>query len=529
MKKLLYINAVVLLLALAGCQKRFEELQNNPNIATSVPPDLILNRLINGVSGGLGGIEPWGAVARYNQFFCRNFEYYGDNQYNWNSGPFNVYQDVLKNVAQMEAEAFKSSGTDKTPYHAVAKFLKAYYYYNLTSLMGDVPMTEATKALDGVLQPKYDTQKEVFMQILKWLEEANTDFVQLEGNNTIPLKGDIFYKGSESKYTGWRKLVNSYKLRVLISLSKKEADADLRIKQRFQEVLSNASAFPIFESMADNFKYVYITATNNYSTNPVSFGFDAIRYNMAETYVKNSAEMNDPRILITCEPAWKLVNDNGWAPTDFRAYVAAGTGEAMEVMESKAHSYSVCHINRYRYYRTYTGENFIIAGYPEMCFNIAEAINRGWATGNAEDWYKKGIQASISFYGITDGTNTGNYLAIGKTLGEWTSAEFNFNFDTYYNQSKVVYETGAAGLNKILLQKYLSFFQNSGWEAYYNYRRTGVPAFSTGIGIGNNGNIPKRWAYPSNEQQRNATNWKAAVDRQFAGSDNINGEMWLIK
>jgi len=105
MKKLIYINAVVLLLALASCQKRFEELQRNPNIATSVPPDLILNRLMNGVAGGMGGIEPWGAVARYNQFYCRNFEYYGDNQYNWNSGPFTIYQDILKNVVQMEAEA----------------------------------------------------------------------------------------------------------------------------------------------------------------------------------------------------------------------------------------------------------------------------------------------------------------------------------------------------------------------------------------------------------------------------------------
>lgn len=525
MKKLIYINALVLLIVLASCQKRYEELQNNPNIATSVPPDLILNRLINGVSGGLGGIEPWSAVARYNQFFCRNYQYYGDNQYNWNNGPFDVYQNILKNVVQMEAEAQKSSGTEKTPYHAIAKFLKAYYYYNLTSLMGDVPMSEATKALDGVLQPKYDTQKEVFLQILKWLEEANTDFAYLK-TTSLTVKGDIFYNGN---YDKWRKLVNSYKLRVLVALSKKEADADLRVKQRFQEVLSNPSSFPVFENMSESFQYVYITPTNNYSTNPVAFGFDALRYNMSETYVKNGADIQDPRILVTCEPAWKLVNDNGWTPTDFRAYVASGTGESQDIMESKALNYSISHINRYRYYRTFTGENFIIVGYPEMCFNIAEAINRGWATGNAEDWYKKGIQASITFYGIAEGTNTGNYLAIGKTLGQWTTANFNFNFNTYYNQTKVVYETGAAGLNKILLQKYLSFFQNSGWEAYYNYRRTGVPAFSTGVGVGNNGSIPKRWTYPSNEQQRNAANWKAAADRQFGGNDNINGEMWLIK
>ena len=121
----------------------------------------------------------------------------------------------------MEVEAQKSAGNDKTPYHAIAKFLKAYYYYNLTSLMGDVPMSEAVKALDGTLQPKYDTQKEVFLQILKWLDEANTDFTALKANNNLTLKGDIYYAGN---YDKWRKLVNTYKLRVLIALSKKVAN-----------------------------------------------------------------------------------------------------------------------------------------------------------------------------------------------------------------------------------------------------------------------------------------------------------------
>jgi Starch-binding associating with outer membrane len=526
MKQIIYITTVILMLALGSCQKKFEELQTNPNIATSVPPELLLNGLINGIASGIGGIQPWNAVHRYNQFYCRNYQYYGDNQYNWNNGPFDIYQNILKNISQMEVEAQKSSGNDKTPYHAVAKFLKAYYYYNLTSLMGDVPMSEATKALDGILQPKYDAQKEVFLQIIKWLDEANNDFTTLKTSNNLTLKGDIYYNGN---YDKWRKLVNSYKLRVLISLSKKEADTDLKIKQRFSDVITNPSASPIFETAADNLQYVYISPTNIYPTNPVAFGFDALRYNMAETYVKNSAEISDPRILITCEPAWKLVNDNGWAPTDFRAYVSSGTGESQEVMEGKALNFSISHINRYRYYRNNLAENFVIVGYAEMCFNIAEAINRGWAAGNAEDWYKKGIQTSHAFFGIKEGVNTGYYLPIGKTLGEWQTANFNFNFNTYYNQTKVVYEAGTPGLNKILLQKYLAFFQNSGWEAYYNYRRTGVPAFSKGVGIGNNGNIPLRWTYPSGEQQRNGANWKAAVDRQFSGSDDINKEMWLIK
>jgi hypothetical protein len=526
MKYIFYTAGILAILFGTACKKRFEELQVNPNIATTVPPNLLLNRLTNGMASGLGGIQPWDAVARYNQFYCRNYQYYGDNQYNWNNGPFDVYLNILKNVSQMEAEAAKAAGNNKTPYHAIAKFIKAYYYYNLTSLMGDVPMSQAVQALDGVLQPRYDTQKDVFLQIIKWLDEANADFQELITKNDLTLKGDIFYNGN---YTKWRKLVNSYKLRVLIALSKKEADADLKIKQRFADVMGNAAANPVFETAADNLEYKYVANVNNYPTTPVSYGFDALRYNMAETYVKNSATLKDPRILVTCEPAWKLVNDNGWAPTDFRAYVASGTGESQDIMESKALSYSISHINRYRYYKNFTGENFVISGYAELCFNIAEAAHRGWITANAEDWYKKGIQTSIAFYGIVNGSNTGYYLPIGSSLGSWVTAPYTFDFNTFYSQAGVAYETGAAGLNKILLQKYLAFFQNSGWEAYYNYRRTGIPAFSSGVGIGNNGNIPKRWTYPASEQQRNGANWKTAVDRQFSGQDDINGDMWVIK
>jgi hypothetical protein len=67
-------------------------------------------------------------------------------------------------------------------------------------------------------------------------------------------------------------------------------------------------------------------------------------------------------------------------------------------------------------------------------------------------------------------------------------------------------------------------------EGYFNYRRTGLPAFSdNGPGTGNSGKLPKRFQYPSSERTNNASSWKAAVDSQFGGSDDINAEMWLLK
>ena len=84
-----------------------------------------------------------------------------------------------------------------------------------------------------------------------------------------------------------------------------------------------------------------------------------------------------------------------------------------------------------------------------------------------------------------------------------------------------------------MTQKYLGFFQNSGWEGYFNYRRTGVPAlFEGGPGTGNSagGNkIPVRFRYPVSESSNNAANYKDAVNSQFGGKDDINEKIWVIK
>ena len=70
---------------------------------------------------------------------------------------------------------------------------------------------------------------------------------------------------------------------------------------------------------------------------------------------------------------------------------------------------------------------------------------------------------------------------------------------------------------------------NSGMEAYFNWRRTGFPAFSTGAGNGNSGRIAFRWLYPATERTANATNYTAAITSQYAGKDDINDVMWLNK
>jgi hypothetical protein len=166
-----------------------------------------------------------------------------------------------------------------------------------------------------------------------------------------------------------------------------------------------------------------------------------------------------------------------------------------------------------------------------MCFNIAEAANRGWiSTQNAETWYQNGIKASQAFYGVKEGANTVIFQKPGGTLAESVTYSVDFSYATYYAQSTVKYAGNTTdGLKQILLQKYLAMYQNSGAEGYYNWRRTGMPTFHTGPGSGNSQRVALRYQYPSAERINNKTNLEAAISSQYGGVDDINAKMWIIK
>ncbi len=491
----------------------YEELSNNPNGAADVPPSLILRGVMADIYE-----QPWSLEHRQNQFWACNYNYYGTNEY-WTNASFNY--TTLKNVIKME-EAAKASG-DLNPYSAMAKYFKAYFFVKMTLKVGDLPMEEALKGLENV-KPTYNTQKEVYLQVLTWLDEANSDLKTLIADGNTTMEGDIYFGNDLAK---WQKVVNTFKLRVLISLSKKDADADLNVKSRFAEVFNNPSEFPVIQSNSDNMNYIYNGGVQLYPTNPGEQGKDKGRYNMAQTYVKGLTDLNDPRVYVTCNPAKALVTGAGALEADdFNAFVGAPSGESLDDMTTKAGSGLYSYSNQLRYYGTYVGpEPGVQMAYWELCFNIAEAINRGWVTGNADTYYQNGIKASMAFYGITDGAD----IDITESDDNVILKTVTVSVTNYLAQSAIGYAGNTAtGLNQILTQKYLAFFQNSGLEAYFNQRRTGIPVFDAGVGTGNSGVIPKRWLYPTDEGFQNTSNYKSALMLQFNSEvDDVDYELWI--
>ncbi len=528
MKKIVFaIVAVITAFTMNSCS--VDGLDKDPNRPTQVTPDLVLNGICFSINQ-----RPWGSDARICQYNLCNYNYYGNNEYNWGGASWSY--TTLKNVLKMEEEAKRIGNPDVNPYSALGKFFRAYLYYQMTMLTGDVPMSEALKA-DNFM-PKYDSQKEVFKQVLTWLDEANADMTALIASGKTTFSGDIYFNNN---LLAWQKMNNAFTLRVLIALSNKDSDADLNVKGKFQAIVSNPSKYPVYTSNGDNMQFVYNSTLNKYPVSPDNYGFDALRYNMSSTNISILTYLKDPRVFLIAEPAGaKLKAGSGY--TDFNSVVGADANQDLADMSTKMQvsnggdflngEYSL--YNRYRWYRTFVAEPCIQVGYSEMCFNIAEAAHRGWISESASDWYEKGIKASFAFYGISNGPVDVYAFRNGGSptnSADYIKNTYNFDEAAYFNQPVVKY-AGANdnGLRQIISQKYLSFFQNSGLEGYYNYRRTGFPTFSiNGPGTGNSGLIPKRFQYPASERTNNASSWKAAVDAQFAGKDDINAEMWLLK
>lgn len=419
--------------------------------------------------------------------------------YKWTRGGFDYYNN-LRNVAKMKEEAAKG---DQTAYEALALFLEAHYYYMLTMQFGDVPCSEAMQAeTNGLYQPKYDSQETVLATVLTKLEEANS---LLTDNNSI-ISGDIIYNGDLMK---WRRLINAYRLRVLMSLSNKQTVGSLDVKSTFARISQNE---PLMTSDADNGQLVFLDQQDDRYPYFNDSDFGSGRY-MDSTYVAALATRKDPRLFAFCTQT-PAAEKAGLAIDDFSSYDGGDPAIAYSLVNDKV-TLGGCSKPATRYYQHATNEPMILLGYTEQQLILAEAVVRGWITGDDRALYESAVKASFRFYEKYAPT-------VAAYLDEEAAA-------AYLQGEKVAYSpslTKDQKIERIILQKYIpTFLQGSMWMPYYDQLRTGYPEFRRAAGV----NLPFRWMYPQNEYNNNAANVEAALQSQFGGNDRTSDKPWWIK
>jgi hypothetical protein len=404
-------------------------------------------------------------------------------------------------------------------YEGLGYFIRAWQFFYTTMQVGDIPYLQAIKGeSESIIQPVYDSQREVFIGILNELDQA--DQLLAQGTN---FSGDPIYAG---KTDNWRRLVNSFELHVLMQLHRKTADAELNVINRFKDIVQNR---PLMRSFSDNFALAYnATAGQNYPWSDVPAGSNP---NVRSNYTMLSATLLDPlkaledrRLFYYAKPSPVQVAA-GKTASDWDAYIGAEPSNTFSSLQIMRNSKDYSDFNN-RYTNLVNAEPVSMFSFAELQFILAEASLRGWiSTGTAQEYYAAGIKDAMKF--------TANFTP------DIADYHHNMKMDEAYIAG---YPTSAgvalAGtmeeqLKQIILQKYIAgFLQGSNNLAWYEHRRTGYPDFV--LNPGTNLNIPSdkfpvRWLYPSNELSYNNTNLDAAIQSQYGGNDNVNELMWILK
>ncbi len=482
----------VLLLSLVSCRKGFKDIKNE-NASTTVSPYLLFTSATRATFTGTGEMGQQAAqfYVNYNGGQLDEITYY------FQRSNFNEYS-TLRQVERMRIEA--KAGNYPEYYEGLAKFLRSYLFYQMTMRVGDIPYSDALNAMNGVTAPKYDKQKDVFIGILKELEEAN-QLIPVSGN----IVNDLMFAGDLNK---WKRFVNTFRLKVLLSLSQRESDADLKIKEQFKMIVEDQIKYPLMRNSGDNaqFKYYDIPGAKHFWATLT----DKTPFRMSNTIGTVLKANQDPRLFVFFQVPEQPAGLN---PTNFNSYIGINHGQPTAI--TAALEKTSAPLNS-RYRGQPTVEPWVNLGYHELQFVLAEASYRGWISGNTETFYEEAIRSSCKFYGISDG-------AINTFLA-----------------GPVKYDSADA-LRQINTQRWVAYFMNSGYDALWNHRRTrmqgfdssggntskGYPEFEVGSANRNDGQLPYRFLYPLDEINYNFENVAEAIRRQYV-SDDINGKMWLL-
>lgn len=276
-KSITYIASLLLASSLCASCINLEELNVDPNNPTTTQPSLLLT----GIAYTAFNQTSSDACHATKQLILTSGES-AYQVYKWTRGDFDYYNNLRDVTKMMEVSENGSA------YQALAHFFRANYFYQLTMDFGAIPYSDALKGeTDAVYQPQYDSQEKVLEGILNELAEADN---LLKDNNEI-ISGDIIYNGNLLQ---WRKLINAYRLRILMSLSNKTQVGSINIPATFAEIVSNC---PLMESAADNGQLVYLDqASNRYPYfNDSDFGSGRF---MDSTYVAAFVTRKDP----VCSP-----------------------------------------------------------------------------------------------------------------------------------------------------------------------------------------------------------------------------------
>lgn len=500
----------------SSCDKDFERVNTDPiNIIGTTPEKLLAPALVNTVTANMMRNRNFtnelmqvtvsisdgdGTVMRY------------DFRRTWSDYLWNIWYVQLKNFKDVYELAAQPENQNSS-YQGISLICQAWVFSMLTDTYGDVPYKQSGQGKDGIMEPAFDRQKDIYEDLFKKLEEANT---LLNAGSPITPLSDPVYRGN---IASWQKFGNSLYLRLLLRISGKTEVSASAIAKIKEIVDTQASKYPVMSSNAESatLKWSGEAGVGAY-VNPYVNGIRVQDFRtpaMCSFFIDRLRDWQDPRVDISTYGDNSVcrigINPTGTGMSGVPSgYVIGGAAvKASYFYSSDQEVGGKAAGARSLQQSALAG---IIMNYAELQFILAEAAAKGWISGNPETYYKKGIASAINYWVPAFTDNTESPV-----------------FKKYYDEADIEWNpalTESGKMEQIHVQKYYAMFLVD-MQQWFEYRRTGHPVLPKGPGLKNNGVMPARMTYPVYVQSANPTNYRAAVSAQ--GEDEIFTNVWWQK
>jgi hypothetical protein len=167
----------------------------------------------------------------------------------------------------------------------------------------------------------------------------------------------------------------------------------------------------------------------------------------------------------------------------------------------------------------------MLMSFAELKFILAEAAHKGYIDGGdvkAGEYYLEGIVTSYNQFGDALVEAVAHTASIHGGVPEtWTADSLALDFIANEN-----FGWNADNAMELIGKQKWAAMYDQGLQSFIEWRRIGYPVLTPAVEGMNDGKIPVRFPYPTDEYARNPSNTNAAVTDLLGGPDDLNTRVW---
>ena len=511
MKK--YINFFLvgtMALLLGGC-KKFIDVNNNPNNATSTSSQFVFSGALgtsyrNQVSTNAHIIPgTWTGMYAHSTSFTAGGN---EKQYTFTNADYNIFDGIYDNIADFQYVRNNADKDGVSFWKDPSNIMQCYLFQMLVDAYGDVPYLETFRGIANIA-PKYDDDQFIYEDLVKRLDTAMSNIAAATWpTNTDVIQQDVIFRGNRDR---WIRFANTLKLRILMRqsfMTGRDAYITTNINNTLARgyITTDVLVTPGYQNVAGKLNPFFANYGYN-EINAVQQGHSLRKMNaVIINFLKNTADTF--RLQSLAWPAGSTVT----APSpNFSAYVGVPLGAAS--------NYSTAGSSAIGPFQVAQGQGTrpaLMATLAEALLLQAEAAlryNITFAGGGAKALYEAGVLAHFRIAAAENANtpataNTSGdgfaqrYLARSVTIPGYAAGINSFNIN---------YDASGDKLRSILVQNWVAYTHVNGLAAWSEYRKSSVSPspnvpYSVRTTNATTNPEPVRYLYPQSEEFANGAN-----------------------